>query len=226
MANSSDWIEAIGRQGTDAGPDAKATQPGWIATLGLGEPDAPGGFRGASPFASGLADAENGARQPPRKAEPIAPADEEAYLRGYSDGHAEAKRLGDTQLAEHKARYRDLRASIRALDAAALEALTQDLSATVLSLCEQVLGDYAVDPQALAERCRASAKRLGKGPGDLTLHLHPDTRAALDPEAFAGWNIEEDAELSPGALRLSNAEGAVRDGPEDWTRALAEALRA
>lgn len=221
-----DWIAAIGRESAEQAADAQAPRPSWISALGLSETGSPDGFRETSLFgAAASAPPPEEPQEPVAEPESAAP-DEDAYMRGYAEGHAEAKRLGDAAMAESEARYRELRAAVRALDAAALEALTQDLNATVLALCEQVLGDFAVDADALAQRCRSAAKRLSAGPGALTLHLHPETLARLDPDAFAGWTVAEDAALAPGALRLSNAEGAVRDGPEDWMRAFADALRA
>ena len=220
-----DWIAAVGRETAEREGVADTKNPGWMSAFGLGAPAEPGGVREALPFGA-EASAPLGEAPDAHCAEPeSASSDEEAYMRGYAEGHAEAKRAGDAAVMASDARYRELRAAIRALDAAARDALTQDLNTTVLALCEQVLGDYALDAKALEERCRAAAKRLGGAPGDLTLHVHPATRARLAPEAFAGWSIEEDSALSPGALRLSHVDGAVRDGPEDWMRAFAEALR-
>jgi len=147
-------------------------------------------------------------------------------MRGYAEGHAEAKRAGDTALADEAAHVRELRMAFRALDVAGMDALEQDLNATVLALCEGVLGEYAANAEVLTTRCRSAAKRLGAGPREVTLHLHPSTREQINAEAFPGWSFEDDPTLSPGALRLTGADGAVRDGPEDWMRALSEALAA
>lgn len=145
-------------------------------------------------------------------------------MRGYAEGHAEAMRAGQDALAQEQARYRELRLAFRALDAAAMDALAQDLNATVLSLCEQVVGEYALDSEALARRCEAAAQRLGAGPNHLTLYLHPETRARLNADLLPGWTIEDDAALAPGALRLISQDGAMREGPDDWHRAFAEGL--
>lgn len=239
MANSSDWIAALGRAGnsghtSDASPD----RAGWIAALALSEPEAPAGFQEALSFApwrlapdpaiSTQPDPDpepEPASAPPPGADSISPEDE-AYMRGYAQGHAEAARAGEDALASEQARYRDLRIAFRALDSAAMEALAQDLNATVLALCEQVLGEYAADSEALMVRCQAAARRLGAGPRALTMHLNPATLARIDALSLPGWTIAEDLDVLPGALRLTSADGCVRDGPDDWKRALKEALGA
>ncbi|MEL6739014.1 MAG: hypothetical protein AAFO28_08815, partial [Pseudomonadota bacterium] len=63
---------------------------------------------------------------------------------------------------------------------------------------------------------------LGAGPSQATLHLNPETLAALDKAAFADWTLVEDPGLPQGSLRVTNADGSARDGLDDWMRALAE----
>lgn len=230
--NRSDWVAELGAVSQPGGSSsALNASPSWFAALGLGEPHASGGFREISPFAALAGDPEPETVSAPRP-EPETPTaprvspEEEAYMRGYAEGHADATRKGDVALAEERARYRDLRLAFRALDAAALGALATDLNATVRALCDQVLGEYAIDGEALAARCHTAAKRLGAGPSDVTVHLHPATRKRIDADAFLGWTFEEDTTLAQGALRLTSADGSVREGPEDWMRAVSEALGA
>ena len=213
-----DWIMAAGRLENPSGTRA---MPDWIAELGPGAAQSPGGFREASPFSG--ASIEPATDKDTLATETVT-AQEEAFMRGFAEGHAKAKSEADSSLIAEQARYRELRLSFRALDTAATDALAQDLNATVLALCEQVLGEYALDTKALAQRCAAAAKRLGAGPRDLTLHLNPDTRARIDADAFEGWSIQDDPTLAEGALRLSGADGSVREGPEDWMRTFSEAL--
>ena len=225
-ARHSDWIAQAGLAAAPDDPTAAhAATPSWIAALGLNEAETHGGFREASPFGQGAPSPKPQIEPEPAPAECVS-AEDEAYMRGYAEGHAEAKRVGDAALAAETARFGELRMGFRALDLAGVDVLAQELNATVLALCEGVLGEYASDAQALTTRCRSAAKRLGAGPREVTLHLHPTTREQINPDAFPGWSFEDDPTLSPGALRLTGADGAVRDGPEDWMRALAEALAA
>ena len=230
MASSSDWILQL-----DGAPVPASSNPGWIAALAQGGAD---DFCDASPFArpASQGNAANSVTQGDgAPAEPLvhshfAPdAQEEdpetkAYSRGYTDGFEEAKRVNEAAVATEPERFRDQRLAIRARDAAAVDALAQDLNATVQTLCAPVLRDYSLNAEALKERCREAAKRLGAGPAGLTLSLHPESRALLDEQAFEGWALVDDPALERGALRLCGEDGTVRDGPADWTRAIAEAI--
>jgi len=220
MANSSDWMAA-------SPPARPSPMPAWIAALQQSESQqlARSGFSDCSPFTP-----------QPRKADPAPPPsdaspprdtptpEELAYRRGLAEGRAAAQADAEAALAVERARCSQLRTTFQQLDKAAMDALAQELSATVQSLCSGVLGEYAADPDQLMERCEAAARRLGSGAAGLTLHLHPQTRAQIDEAAFQGWSLAEDPTLEPGALRLANDQGAVRDCPQDWSRAIAQAL--
>ncbi|MDJ0979139.1 MAG: FliH/SctL family protein [Erythrobacter sp.] len=221
MANSSEWIAEVG-----AVPQARlqsSSRSDWIAALAPDAPASPSGFLEGAPFATSVQAVEI---EPSTPDSDHGSAEDDAFLRGLAEGKAEATRACEDQLERERKRFRDLRLAFRALDAAALEALAQDLSETVLALCRQVIGEYAIDDAAVLSRCQRAAERLGAGPSDLTLYLNPETRAKLDESALPGWTLAEDPALAPGSLRLTSADGSVRDGPEDWARAIAEALRA
>ncbi len=215
MANSSDWIAQVGN-GSGVGGDT--ARSGWIAAVTLSDGQSRG-FRDISPFSL------PGAPMPAAASgEMKQDAEAQAYRRGFSDGAAQSTQSAQAALTESREQYRRLRLSFQTLDTGARDALAGDLNATVLALCGQVLGDYALDRDALLARCHAAAARLGGGPGGLTLTLHPETRGLIDDTALAGWTLAEDATLAPGALRLTGPDGSVREGPEDWSRAIAEAL--
>jgi len=251
MPNSSDWIVEAGSVRS-----APVPQEGWLAALTLEDAQADGGFRDISPFAplqpspqpapssegaasEGRAPLNSSAKAkrdmtledeadlPPQPPVDIPPDPQElAYERGFAEGQALAKQAGEEALAIEQGRYRELRLAFRALDQAAMEALAQDLNATVLALCNQVLDDYALDNQALIARCHKAAKRLGAGPSELTLHLNPETRAQLSPDALGDWAVADDASLAPGSLKMTSGDSCAREGPDDWARAIAEALGA
>jgi flagellar assembly protein FliH len=227
MASSSDWIAQMGEA-----PLASPASSGWIAALAG---DGADGFCEVPPFVkafshgdAALSDIERVKDVPSVQAGPGPDQDEDAetkaYSRGYNDGFEEAKRVTEADIATEQARLRDLRLAFRALDAAAVDALAQDLSATVQALCEPVLREYGGDAEALKTRCLEAARRLGAGPTGLTLHLNPESRALLDEQAFEGWTLVDDPGLEKGALRLCGEDAIVRDGPADWSRAIAEAI--
>jgi flagellar assembly protein FliH len=202
---------------------AAGAAPGWIAALAQTEA-APRGFSDASPFAALPEPVPLPA--PPASPPPGPDPEQAAFARGFADGQAEAMREAEAALREQAEQVRHLRLAFRNLDQAAIQALADDLRQTVLALCGAVLGDYALDEAALLARCEAAAARLGGAADTLALALNPATLAMLDPAALEGWQVNPDPGLAPGALRLTGAgtDGAVRDGPEDWLRAIRAAI--
>lgn len=210
MANSSEWLGAL-----DALAEAPDTAPGWLALLGA-EAD----FREALPFGAGTASA---APPPPEPAP--APAAEDALALAYADGEAAGRAAALAEAARDAARQRSLRLAFRSLDEAARDVLASDLADTVIALCDGVLGACATDRDALLARCVAAATRIGGAAAALRLHLHPSDIAAIGAEALADWTVIADSAMEPGGVLLEGPEGAVRDGPADWRRAIAAAVR-
>ncbi len=208
MANSSERFDQL------AAPER--SQPQWIAALSGRD-----GFQPGSPFASApmatLVDSapEASVEQPEQNALALAFAEGEAAGRAAAEAEAKAERD----------RQRDIRLTFRAFDQAALDSLASELSDTVIALCEQVLEASAVDREGLIERCQWAARRIGSGPGQSTLHLHPDDIAMLGKDALADWEVQADPAQLRGSLLLEGPDGAVRDGPAEWRRAIAEAVR-
>ncbi|ODT00017.1 MAG: hypothetical protein ABS49_06775 [Erythrobacter sp. SCN 62-14] len=229
MATSSEWLTAL------AAP-LPAPAPRWFDGLScdgqgdeaLGQPT---GFRPGAPFAA-LARAAPEPSVPDTASAPepdpvSEPADliKQAEARAYAEGEAAGRAAASAEAHQEIARARALRLNFRALDEAALGVLAEELAASVQALCSQVLGDYALDGAGLAARCEAAAARLGSGWAGAVLHLHPDDLAGLPEGALAGWQIAPDPALERGALVIEGPDGALRDTPADWRRALAEALR-
>lgn len=226
MATSSDWLAALGSP-------APAPVPGWFEGFGFGAPagdlaDAPASFRAGAPFAFSDLTPPKSKPEPEPQPEPQSQPDDlirAAEARAFAQGEAAGRAAAEADARQEMARARAMRLNFRALDEAALGVLAGELAATVEALCHQVLGDYALDGTALAKRCEAAAARLGSGWAGAVLHLNPDDLAALPQGALAGWQIAPDPALERGALVIEGPDGAVRDTPADWRRALAEALR-
>lgn len=209
MANLSEWIGALA--------EPPAAQPGWMALLA--EPEA---FREAMPFAQTPEPAARPEPEPePEPAEPAVDALAQAFARGEAAGRAAA----EAEAAAEAARQRTLRLAFRALDEAALAALSQDLADTVIALCNGALAGAALDRDALLARCEVAARRIGGAAATLRLHLHPDDIAVIGAEALAGWTVMPDPALERGGVLIEGADGAVSDGPADWRRAIAAAVR-
>ncbi len=200
MANSSSWIEQVG--------SVPSAQPGWLAAL-----EDRGGFQPGLP-------SSHPATEPMVEPAESGPADD-AITQALAEGEAAGKAAAQAELA----RLRELRANFRAFDQAALDALASELCDTVIALCEQVLEASAINRDGLIERCHWAARRLGGAAAQSTLHLHPEDIALLGEDSLADWQVEPDPTVARGSLLLEGPDGAVRDGPAEWRRAIAEAVR-
>jgi flagellar assembly protein FliH len=223
VPTSSDWLGAFA-----AAPDcadlAGDTAPGWLALLAEEDEDGSGHFREATL----LRGAEPPAPVPPPAPLPEAPPPDphaEALARARAEGEAAGRAAAEAEGEALARRQRALRLSFRALDEAALGVLADDLAATVLHLCEGVLGEAARDPEGLRQRCIAAARRIGGAADTLALHLHPDDIALLGEEALAALRVVPDPALEPGSVLIEGPEGSVSDGPAEWRRAIAASLR-
>lgn len=214
MANSSDWLGALG--------DTRLPPPGWLAAIGEAQD-----FREMLP---GFAAAEEAPVSEPEpvpqpEPEPVADPVPDLVAQAYSQGEAAGRAAALAEAAQDAARQRGLRLAFRTLDEAASETLAADLADTVIALCEGVLGAHAADRDALLARCHEAARRIGGAAAGLRLHLHPEDIETLGPDALGGWEVAADGALERGALLLEGPDGALRDGPADWRRAIADAVR-
>lgn len=205
MANSSDWIEQLSR--------APETPPGWFD--GLGEA---GGFVEGLPFA--------------RRASPVETAQDTSTDEAQSaieiarqEGEIAGRAAAEAEWRESEEARRALRLSFRALDQAAIDALSGEIAETVIALCNEVIGECTIDREGLEKRAREAARLLGTAPEQMRLHLHPGDIELLGGQDAQGWQIVPDPDLPRGALRLEGADGEVHDGPDQWRRAIAEAVR-
>jgi flagellar assembly protein FliH len=213
MANSSEWLGALG-----ALAEAPNAAPGWLALLGE-EAD----FRETLPFGASAPLAPPAPMPEPDPAP--APLAEDALALAYADGEAAGRATALAEAARDAARQRSLRLAFRSLDEAARDVLASDLADTVIALCDEVLGARATDRDALLTRCAAAATRIGGAAAALRLHLHPSDIEAIGAEALADWTVVADSAIEPGGVLLEGPDGAVRDGPADWRRAIAAAVR-
>ncbi|MFO6446344.1 FliH/SctL family protein [Erythrobacter sp. NE805] len=205
----SGWLGQLAALPAPEAPPAGG--PDWLAVLGGPEP-----FREALPFGE------------PAPAPPEAPAPDpraRAAKLAYARGEAAGRAAAEAEAADSAARQRALRLTFRSLDEAALGVLAEDLAATVMTLAEGVLGEAAVDRGGLLARCQAAARRIGGAAGSLALHLHPADIDIIGADALAGWRVVPDPAIVRGGLRIEGPDGAVGDGPEEWRRAIAAAVR-
>lgn len=222
----SDWLEALTAE--PRYPDLpEDTAPGWLALLAEDEGDsAP--FREASLLRGDKAEAPAPPPEPGPEPEPDAPAPDpeaEALARAYADGVAAGRAAAAAEGEALAHRQRALRLNFRSLDEAALGVLADDLAATVQALCDSVMGEAPRDPAALRQRCEAAARRIGGAPGALVLHLHPEDIDLLEDGALAAMRVVPDGALERGSVVIEGPDGAIADGPAEWRRAIAAAVR-
>ena len=148
-----------------------------------------------------------------------------AYAEGLAAGFAEARAEAEAaRLAETAARQR-IHLALAKLDAEQEETLRQRLTATVEALCEAALSPLVLDREALAARVVRAATMLARADDVAVLRLHPDDIALIGQQLPEDLTVEPDPALERGALRLEGGAGGIEDGPAQWRRALAEALR-
>jgi flagellar assembly protein FliH len=212
VANSSDWLGALAQPA--------AAPPGWLALL-----DAAEDFREVLPGVVAVEMPPASQPVPQPEAMPAPDPAPDALAQAFADGEAAGRAAALAEAEQQAARQRALRLAFRSFDEAASEVLAADLAATVIALCEGVLGAHAADRGALIARCHEAARRIGGAASGLRLHLHPADIESLGPDALEGWAVIADSAIEPGGLLLEGPDGAVRDGPADWRRAIADAVR-
>nr|WP_196221811.1 FliH/SctL family protein [Sphingobium sp. CAP-1] len=91
--------------------------------------------------------------------------------------------------------------------------LSTMLSATVVRLVEQIVGEVEIDMERLVQRCDTVAAFIESNQDRSALHLHPDDADLLKDEAI-GVPLVADPTMQRGCVRLETADGWVEDGPD------------
>jgi flagellar assembly protein FliH len=159
---------------------------------------------------------------------PTLPVPADPLMQAFADGHAAGFAEAETAaaaLAENETAARAMiEFSLARLDTELAEALRQRLLATVEMLCEATIAPLALDRKLLAERVARAAAMLARADDERLLRLHPDDLALIAVELPDGLPVLADAALERGALRVETSNGGVEDGPQQWRRAITEAL--
>lgn len=133
----------------------------------------------------------------------------EAFAQGFDEG---CRVIGDSQVAEAEARNR-LAEALELLSPAPSGMLSTMLSATVVRLVEQIVGEVEIDIERLVQRCDTVAAFIEENDPKGALHLHPDDIAMLQDETI-GVRLVADEAMHRGCVRLETADGWVEDGPD------------
>lgn len=148
-----------------------------------------------------------------------------AFADGYIKGAEETLLQARATAAEEAAARGRIEVAFEKLGEAETLRLEERLRETVLALCENAMAPMAVDPESLTGRIRKALALLRRAEDDRILKLHPDDLGLVAERLPDGLRTEPDPTLERGSLRVETAEGGVEDGPDQWRRTIAEALR-
>jgi flagellar assembly protein FliH len=141
--------------------------------------------------------------------DPVEQARAEAFAQGFEAG---SRITRETMAVDTDAQDRLARA-LEQLSPAQSGELSTMLSAAVLRLVTQIVGNAPVDEELLRARVEAVAGFIDTERGRHGLYVHPDDLALLDGCELA-VQLMPDAKLTRGSVRLDTSEGWIEDGPD------------
>lgn len=146
---------------------------------------------------------------------PAEPVDvlEEARIEAFTMGFDEGCRVTAQAQAEEGEAQARLAEALELLAPAPSGMLSTMLSATVVRLVEQIVGEVEIDMERLVQRCDTVAAFIESNQDRSALHLHPDDVELLKNEAI-GVPMVADKAMQRGCVRLETADGWVEDGPD------------
>jgi flagellar assembly protein FliH len=140
--------------------------------------------------------------------DPAVQREEEAYLRGLSDG----RRTVEAEVAAERNAIAQLAEALQELKPQPTLPLALLLAETVDRLVREVIGEVEIDGIRLLARAKAAAALIGEATQPARLKVHPDDFAILS-EAQLEVEIESDAALPRGTVLLETGDGWIEDGP-------------
>lgn len=138
---------------------------------------------------------------------------EEARMEAFTQGFDEGSRVTAQACAADAETRNRLTEALELLAPAPSGMLSTMLSATVVRLVEQIVGEVEIDMERLLQRCDTVAAFIESNQDKSALHLHPDDADLLKDEAI-GMPMIADKSMQRGCVRLETADGWVEDGPD------------
>ena len=160
--------------------------------------------------------------------EPEEPADdplEVAFAEGYARGSQDAAAIAEQNARETDAARSRIETAFERLADDQVVELERRLRETILLLCEQTLAPLTTDPEALTHRINKALGLLRRTQDERIVRMHPDDLALVVNRLSESIRVEPDASMPRGQLLVETSEGGIEDGPDQWRRVLAEALR-
>lgn len=168
------------------------------------------GFRAL--FADGQRVSETAPTPALDEVDPIDPVDQ-AHADGFAMGFEEGSRIAAEAAADDREAQIRLAEALEQLSPASSGTLATMLSATIVRLVGQIVGQVEVDVDVLRARCEAVAAFIDENDAKGALHLNP-----ADLPLIAGANVAvqvvADPQLRRGCVRLDTADGWIEDGPD------------
>jgi flagellar assembly protein FliH len=149
----------------------------------------------------------------------------QAWKDGFDNGVATERRLATERNGSEAEALAQLRSGIARINQDSLRALEARMRDAVLALCRQVIDDHVEAPERLAARVRAAASLLAGSGQRMSVEANEADRPLLSEALGDDWEVVANPRLARGALRVLSGDGGVEDGPEQWKRALEEAIR-
>jgi flagellar assembly protein FliH len=149
----------------------------------------------------------------------------DAWQRGYAEGVEAATQQAASALAAHDSARATIETALARMDADEAARFARRLKDTVLALCEAVLAEAALAPEALERRVAVAAAMFSRAEDERVIRLHPEDLALVQGRLPDAWHCEPDAGVERGAVLVETPHGGVEDGPTRWRLALEEALR-
>lgn len=154
-------------------------------------------------------------------------AQDEAYERGLQAGLAQARAELEAERARERELLRHLSIELRALGDDP-QRYHEPLRRLALHLAEQLVrAELQLSGQAISQLVRQALDHLEQPADKAVVSLHPsdlDRLKAMGPEALQGLELEVDAHLSPGSVRVRVHDTVVQDLIEHRLEALARPL--
>ncbi len=142
-------------------------------------------------------------------ADPLERVRAEAFAKGFDEGI----RVATENFALDQDSLVRLSHAFEQVAPAANGMLSTLLSAAVLRLVTQIVGEVPVDAGLLAKRVEAVAAFIEEGQGRQRLHVNPDDIPLLAGREF-GIELTPDPAVGRGSVRLDTADGWIEDGPD------------
>ena len=141
--------------------------------------------------------------------DPVEQARIEAFTVGFEEG---CRATQDSIVVDQDACAR-LADALEQLAPASSGALSTILSAAVIRLVEQIVGEVPIDEALLLERCQAVAAFIEDSDTRHALHVNAEDLPFIE-SARIGVPVIADPALRRGSVRLDTAEGWIEDGPD------------